>query len=342
TEIIFNKTKNAVVVGGEENDISYVVVAPGEGKIPTNILREENPFVLAFPILFPDGKNGLHDKEREVPITPQQFVEQRILNHNAIFRNNIAFVFTACFYIEKHQLENKINVSYRRGKITQTTTGTSKMNLNDDFSIFHKIKGTPKYWQSFRYDVIAELEQLGVFVFFYTLSCADKRWDEMWATILRSEGYNVMHIDEEYEYEKNEDDTSSEYYVHELTGRGTNLIDDDHQRECNIHSTPELVCRRIPLDDFEPEQTKHEIIKKHILTATRMFDKRVQAFRKHIIQGPNNPMHVEFLQDKTEFQQRAWPHVHGVLWCNLEELEKVDRYKGIKSIMSKLRHEKDL
>ena len=52
----------------EENDVS---VAPGEGKIPSNILREEDWDVKSFPNLHPTGKCGLKQK-RDVKLTDQQ------------------------------------------------------------------------------------------------------------------------------------------------------------------------------------------------------------------------------------------------------------------------------
>ena len=56
--------------------------------------------------------------------------------------------------------------------------------MEDGFSVFDNIKGSPRYWQKLRFDLIAKLEQLGPFQFFYTLSCADKRWDENIATLI--------------------------------------------------------------------------------------------------------------------------------------------------------------
>ena len=58
----------------KEQGKGSLIFAPGEGQIPTNILREKHPFVLHFPILFPNGKWGLHDGERKFKITPQQFI----------------------------------------------------------------------------------------------------------------------------------------------------------------------------------------------------------------------------------------------------------------------------
>jgi hypothetical protein len=39
-----------------------VTIAPGEGQVPSNILKEKHPFVLHFPCLFPDRRGGLHDE----------------------------------------------------------------------------------------------------------------------------------------------------------------------------------------------------------------------------------------------------------------------------------------
>ena len=50
-----------------------------------------------------------------------------------------------------------------------------------------------------KYDLIAKMEQLGPAQFFYTLSCANKRWEENLATILSKvkPDVTVMHYLEE-------------------------------------------------------------------------------------------------------------------------------------------------
>ena len=54
-------------------------VAPGEGKIPSNWLRELDFDVAGFPRHFPDGLYGLFHPRKQ-KITPQQFFSQRLLN----------------------------------------------------------------------------------------------------------------------------------------------------------------------------------------------------------------------------------------------------------------------
>jgi len=41
--------------------------------------------------------------------------------------------------------------------------------------VFEKIKGTPKYWQRVRYEMIAKLENIGPFQMFFTLTSGDLR-----------------------------------------------------------------------------------------------------------------------------------------------------------------------
>ena len=57
--------------------------------------------------------------------------------------------------------------------------------------MFDPIPGTPSYWHSFRNELYARIEQKGNFHIFFTLSAAEMRWPEVYASILQSEGHNV-------------------------------------------------------------------------------------------------------------------------------------------------------
>ena len=145
------------VLKNRHDEEKSVTVAPGEGQIPANILREKHPFVLHFPCLFPDGRGGLHDEKRKIKLTPQQFLLQRIQNINPVFAQNKPFVFSAVHYVEKYQLQSKVNISYMRGKVSLTSEGKSFLKTEDGFSVFDNIRGSPRYWQKLRYDLVAKL-----------------------------------------------------------------------------------------------------------------------------------------------------------------------------------------
>jgi hypothetical protein len=94
---------------------SEITVAPGEGKVPTNIMRDDFWDVNSFPLLFPSGRFGLKFK-RQFLISCQKYFAQRILNRNNQFVNYPPWLFAAVYYLERHQLEQQININYRKGK----------------------------------------------------------------------------------------------------------------------------------------------------------------------------------------------------------------------------------
>ena len=70
--------------------------------------------------------------------------------------------------------------------------------MKDPFTVFDKIKGTPKYWQKVKFDMIAKLENIGPFQWFFTLSCGDKRWSNNFTPILEKLGCKInYHVDKE-------------------------------------------------------------------------------------------------------------------------------------------------
>ena len=86
----------------------HVSFAPGEGKLPGNILSSENWDALAFPMKHPDGKTNLHQK-REVKLRDQYYVAQCLRKKDSRFRKDPV-------YTEKKQLQRNINLSFRRRK----------------------------------------------------------------------------------------------------------------------------------------------------------------------------------------------------------------------------------
>ena len=84
--------------------------------------------------------------------------------------------------------------------------------MDDPYAVLDDIKQTPRYWRKAKYEMFAKLDNFGPFHFFFTLSCADLRWDENFAAILRdkkltmkylfeddSDGYPSMKVHVEFE-----------------------------------------------------------------------------------------------------------------------------------------------
>lgn len=71
-KVVVNKSSAAITKQG-------IAIAPGEGKIPSNLMREDFFDVKAFPRHHPSGKFGL-DHSRMYKLTPKHYFEQRLLN----------------------------------------------------------------------------------------------------------------------------------------------------------------------------------------------------------------------------------------------------------------------
>jgi hypothetical protein len=309
---------------------SGVILAPGEDQIPKSILREKHPFVLHYPCLFPDGKGGLHDTSRLRKITTQEWIMQRLQNMNPIFATNKPFLFSAVHLVEQQQLMSRMNISYLRGKMSKQQDGTQFLQTEDGYAVFDGLPGTPRYWQKMRYDLIAKMEQFGPPQFFYTLSCANKRWEENSATIIAKTrpDLEVMHcteekgeweiIDinkrkmkdiEEYEDEDENEDVFDDvtiplekenlYYIHEKIDNIASM-DLDESSDCKLHQN----CRRKTLKDFLDRRTENNLQSENVLDVTRNFDYRVKAFRKNVLMAKQSPLNVRYYHDRVEFQAR--------------------------------------
>ena len=59
----------------KEINTDNISIAPGEGKMPTNILEETDWDIKSFPCLHPDGKNAFHSPRR-IKLSPQDYFNQ--------------------------------------------------------------------------------------------------------------------------------------------------------------------------------------------------------------------------------------------------------------------------
>ena len=115
----------------------------------------------------------------------------RLCHYSGLFSKNNDYVFMCQQYVERSQLESNIDITTQKGVMTTASDGTKSMKLTDAFSVFQKIRGTPKYWQSKRNNLLAMINVLGPFHYFCTFSCAELRWPEVIATVLRKRKLNV-------------------------------------------------------------------------------------------------------------------------------------------------------
>lgn len=293
---------------------SVVSVAPGEGRVPVGLLYSDHWDVEAFPKLHnADGGNGIFQADRPVKITDLQIIHQKMLNINRKFAENFAYLSAGLIYQEKKQIRSNMNMSFTSGRKVVQDSGKIKYEHHDAWNVLRGIKNTPRFWRDKKAEVIAMMDNFGPFHWFFTLSCADKRWSECIAAICR-------HFP----------DVENVVYVRK---KGEPLV-----IKVKVREEPEEKL----LEDYMQglDDSKHEIIRKNVQTITRCFDRRVKSFIKNVVMGPGNPMHIVLYTYRVEFQKRGHAHVHGCLWMDIDAMEK--SFPGLKAAFQSLRYSKPL
>ena len=273
------------------------VVAPGEGKTPVSLTYTEDWDAKAFPMLHPDGCNHLTDERRKKRLGELEYFKQRLFHIDPRWRNHPFWVFAAAVYREKKDFERNIDLGYKKGKRKEDGAGNAQYSLDDPYSVFQNVANTPAYHKKGKMEMMARLDNFGPFHAFFTVSCADYRWKENVVAVLRERGIGVrctIDADQEEDYEVYVDDE-----------RGW-----------------------MPVDDYvanEMDETLHDVLKRNVVTATRNYQQRVQTLMQTVVNHPSNPLSVKHYASKLEFQARGAGHNHGVLWLDIERIErKVD------------------
>ena len=178
-----------------------VSCAPGEKHRPIPLLNDPYFEQLSNPEKFPDGQNGLLS-EREKPIQVRRYFNQRLLDVDGRFAKSIDYLLSAQYATESQQIHGNINhYVLRRGKsrrpdgkkicagdVKHTESLHQLVKSDQAYKIFKNIRGSPAYYQSLFYDILAMMGQLGTPTWFFTLSAADMQWPDLIQTIARQSG----------------------------------------------------------------------------------------------------------------------------------------------------------
>ena len=119
-----------------------------------------------------------------------KYFNQRLFHFNQKFASDTDYTFFARNVMKNSSMQEQINVAMRKISTPVSKTGffnnASVMEAiqeyveNDQvFTFMNSITETPAYWKKFKSKVLAMVKQLGVPIFFLTLSCAELRWDEL-------------------------------------------------------------------------------------------------------------------------------------------------------------------
>ena len=183
--------------------------------------------------------------------------------------------------VERAALESQLRIAGRKGKVQSTNGPKKKVHLDDIYNVFQNIRGSPKYWQKAKNELIAKVEQLGPFHLFWTLSCGEMRWPEIFTSILQD-----MEISGKIDGPLNIDFGTDE---------------DLYEKEDN-----NITVNGIPLWEFidKLNLNKPQMLKDEWVLMVRTFDARVKSFIKNVLMAQSDvPIHHYTF--RVEMQQRG-------------------------------------
>ena len=185
---------------GDDNSTGREVVniAPGEDKHTVSFMTDKLCEELSFPVLFPKEKFG-YTAEREIKLSPTKYFNARLLHYSGRFATNSEYLFFAQFIMEQKKICDSVNIALKKIHGQSTTASQVKSNTQDfqnlllqgqAYLFLRQIPGSP-YWQKFMFEIVAMVKQIGIPTWFFTLSCADLRWPELFQIIAKTRGHNM-------------------------------------------------------------------------------------------------------------------------------------------------------
>ena len=177
-----------------------IAVAPSEREHPISLLNDHNFEELAFPDKFPYGRGG-NSMLRQNTMTTRRYFNQRLLHVDGRFAKDIDYLLAAQYAVEAKQVNDCINIALRqtRGRtfrdrqlnagIVKNADNISTMIRTDAaFRFMKNVRGSPSYWKTVMFDLLAMVRQLGIPTWFLTLSAADLKWPEVIQSIAKQYG----------------------------------------------------------------------------------------------------------------------------------------------------------
>ena len=133
------------------------------------------------------------DAIRAARLTLVNYINARLFHKDGHFANNNDWLYYMMNLYEEQQIQRNISFSFTRGFEQQSPDGSHVFTLNDPRMALDRMKGTPKYMQHCQNEFYAKLDNLGQFMIFFTLSCADRQWDENFYIILTGKKITYEH-----------------------------------------------------------------------------------------------------------------------------------------------------
>ena len=162
---------------------------------PANMFSDNEIEELAFPWLFPNGRNGLKT-DRNPSVSVLQYFQNRLLGKQNRWRKDTTCIFWALNMYEQHKLQQCISIAVRKSTLHHSPSTQSKNRnpsqvdhnvIDSSYTFIREIRGTAGYWKNILQNLLAKIRTLGPPTWFVTLSADDLHWPDLTSFLLSDE-----------------------------------------------------------------------------------------------------------------------------------------------------------
>ena len=165
-----------------ETENAIMAIAPAEGEKPLSFFFDKDFEVLSNPDKFPLGK-GAFSTERPIKLTYRRYFQQRLLNQDGRFSQDLDYLFTAQYIVEAKQIFDDMNCyiwrqrpqdsSLTAREVRDPRSFAQYVRKDKAYRFLKNVRGSPPYFQRTLYELLAMVRQFGTPTWFFTVSAAD-------------------------------------------------------------------------------------------------------------------------------------------------------------------------
>uniref|UniRef100_A0A8D8WGM7 ATP-dependent DNA helicase n=2 Tax=Cacopsylla melanoneura TaxID=428564 RepID=A0A8D8WGM7_9HEMI len=165
-------------------------IAPGENRIPTSLLFDDNVEELSFPTIYWGEERKITSNVSIVQIAK---AEARMFDRRC--STNIPKLFMMFSRLRRYKIANQISLALRKKRRQNTVTVRDILNTayvddlvqhNDGYRILQVDRSSPPYWEQKKKTVFAMYRQFGLPSLFVTFSCAETRCVELVVVLMKT------------------------------------------------------------------------------------------------------------------------------------------------------------
>ncbi|OFC61133.1 hypothetical protein BBW68_13460 [Candidatus Erwinia dacicola] len=164
----------------ENLDYNRLVIAPGEGQRPIDIIQDNNSEELSFGTIYVGQKRTCSETYSKIIRSEIRRFDRRACTIPKLFYDYKK--------LELLQIKNSTSICLRKFSGRNRVTAQNLLNENfvqnliqhdDGYKVLKGVRSSPAHWEAEKKKAIAMIRQFGLPTFFITLSAAESQWVEL-------------------------------------------------------------------------------------------------------------------------------------------------------------------